>query len=214
VILGIEGVSCAGKTTLARALAPHLDNPVIIPCYYHVAPDPTKLPTPRARTARQQLAGLAHFLELETVRLNLARAAEAEGRDVILDRTVDTVLAHAHAVGRLAGFDCDRDARSMVARQAVAIPDLTLALTADPGVLAARATRRPGLPSIFYDAEFSEHFNAYFHRPLALSCTTLDTTADPPERLVTAALVHITRHRAAQPSPPATHRGDAGEVTS
>lgn len=214
MIIGIEGVSCAGKTTFVRALAPHLDGPVVVPCYYHVAPDPEKLPEPRMHTAHQQLAGLAVFLEIEQLRLDRARQAQAEGRDVILDRTVDTLLAHAHAVGRLEGFDCDAQARAMVLRQAVAMPDLTLVLTTDPAVLATRAILRPGMPPIFYDAQFSEHFNAYLRRPLAPSFATLDTTTCPPGQLTGEALAHIRRHGANRPLPTAAGRGDLRKVAS
>ncbi|KQV20880.1 MULTISPECIES: AAA family ATPase [unclassified Kitasatospora] len=195
MIVGVEGVSCAGKTTLAQALAPHLNDPVVIPCYYHVAPDPAMLPAPRVHTSREQLACLAQFLEIEALRLGMARRAQAEGRDVILDRTVDTLLAHAHAIGRLEGFDCDAQARTMVLQHTVAMPDLTLVLTTDPTVLATRAIMRPGMPSIFYDAHFSEHFNAYLRRPLAPNFVTLDTTACPPNELTHQALTHIRRHR-------------------
>lgn len=196
MIIGIEGVSCAGKTTLSQALASQLNDPVVIPCYYHVAPDPGRLPAPRVHTAKQQLASLAAFLELEELRLERTRQAQADGRDVILDRTVDTLLAHAHAIGRLEGFDCDAAARTLVLRQAVAMPDLTLVLTTDPAVLATRATLRPGMPPIFYDPQFSEHFNAYLRSPLAPIFVRLDTSVCPLGELTEKALAHIREHRA------------------
>ncbi|WP_051970103.1 AAA family ATPase [Kitasatospora azatica] len=216
MIIGIEGVSCAGKTALAAALAPQLNSPVVIPCYYHVAPDPQSLPAPRVRTARQQLASLAVFLEIEQLRLDRARQAQAAGRDVILDRTVDTLLAHAHAIGRMEGFDCDERARTMVLRHEVAMPDLTLVLTTDPAVLATRATSRPGMPPIFYDPQFSEHFNTYLKQSLAARTATLDTSACPVSELTDQALAHIRQHRAPvrPPYPAATGRGDLRQVAS
>lgn len=204
MILGIEGVSCVGKTTLAAALATHLNRPAVIPCYYHASPDPTQLPAPEPFTADHQLANIAQFLDVEDLRLARARQALAEGRDVILDRTVDTLLAHAHAVGRMNGFDCDDRARRLVSSRPVAMPDLTIVLTADPDVLARRARLRKGMPTIFYDRHFSEHFNAYFAHPLAPSVVLLDATSGRPEELTEHALEHVHSHQADQhPNSPA-----------
>ncbi|MFE7192834.1 hypothetical protein [Kitasatospora sp. NPDC057541] len=193
MILGIEGVSCVGKTTLAAMLTPHLNRPAVIPCYFHASPDPTRLPAPEPFTPDHQLANIAQFLDVEDLRLAQARQALAEGRDVILDRTVDTLLAHAHAVGRMSGFDCDDQAQHAVTSRAVAMPDLTVVLTADPDVLARRARLRKGMPTIFYDRHFSEHFNAYFDHPLASVVVRLDTTIGSPEELAERALDRLRR---------------------
>ncbi|MFI6443474.1 hypothetical protein [Kitasatospora sp. NPDC050543] len=203
MILGIEGVSCVGKTTLAAQLAPHLNWPAVIPCYYHASPDPTLLPAPEPFTAEHQLANIAQFLDVEDLRLARTRQAHIEGRDVILDRTVDTLLAHAHAVGRMHGFDCDDQARRLVTSRPVAMPDLTIVLTADPDVLARRARLRKGMPGIFYDRHFSEHFNAYLAHPLAQAVVLLDADCGSPGDLTARALDHVHRHQAAQhrPSP-------------
>ncbi|MFJ2578397.1 AAA family ATPase [Kitasatospora aureofaciens] len=201
MILGIEGVSCVGKTTLAAQLTPHLNQPAVIPCYFHASPDPTLLPAPEPFTAEHQLANIAQFLDVEDLRLARARQALAEGRDVILDRTVDTLLAHAHAVGRMNGFDCDDQARRLVISRPVAMPDLTIVLTADPDVLARRARLRKGMPTIFYDRHFSEHFNAYLAHPLAPAVAVLDTAADSPGDLTAHALDHVHLHQAAQHRP-------------
>ncbi|MFJ6769999.1 hypothetical protein ACIQOV_03290 [Kitasatospora sp. NPDC091257] len=196
MILGIEGVSCVGKTTLAAALATHLGEPAVIPCYYHASPDPSRLPKPEPFTAEHQLANIAQFLDVEDLRLARTLLALAEGWDVILDRTVDTLLAHAHAVGRMHGFDCDDQAQLAVTSRTVAMPDLTIVLTADPEALARRARLRKGMPTIFYDRHFSEHFNAYFDHPLAPAVVRLDTTTGSPEDLTERALDHIRRHQA------------------
>ncbi|MEV8323538.1 hypothetical protein [Kitasatospora sp. NPDC056731] len=201
MILGIEGVSCVGKTTLAAQLAPHLNRPAVIPCYYHASPDPTLLPAPEPFTAEHQLSNIAQFLDVEDLRLTRARQALSEGRDVILDRTVDTLLAHVHAVGRMHGFDCDDQARRLVTSRPVAMPQLTIVLTADPDVLASRARLRKGMPTIFYDRHFSEHFNAYLTRPLAPAVALLDATSGSLDDLTARALDHVHRHRAAERRP-------------
>lgn len=204
MILGIEGVSCVGKTTLAARLSTRLNQPVVIPCYFHSSPDPTRLPAPEPFTPEHQLANIAQFLDVEDLRVSRARQALAEGRDVILDRTVDTLLAHAHAVGQMYGFDCDARARRLVTGRPMVMPDLTIVLTTDPNVLASRARLRTGMPTLFYDRNFSQHFNAYLAHPLAPAVAVLDSTHDSPDELTARVLDHLNRHRAAQ-----RHRGAA-----
>ncbi|WP_329581946.1 hypothetical protein OG500_19270 [Kitasatospora sp. NBC_01250] len=194
MILGIEGVSCVGKTTLAISLTAHLHRPVVVPCYFHASPDPTLLPAPEPFTAEHQLANIAQFLDIEKLRFDRMRQALAEGRDVILDRTVDTLLAHAHAVGRINGFDCDGQARNAVANRVVAVPELTILLTTAPDVLTRRARLRKGMPTIFYDRHFAEHFNAYFDSPTAPAVATIDTTTGSPDELTVRALEQISLH--------------------
>jgi dTMP kinase len=192
MIIGLEGVSCTGKTTLARALAASAELPeaLVVPCYYHAAPDPDALPKPVADTAEEQLNGLAHLLSVEGLRLGRAQAALDEGRAVIMDRTVDTLLAHTHAVGVMRGFALDEAAHALVSASPRVTPDLTLLLQTDPGELAARAARRPGMPAIFYAPAFTADFNAYFRNPLTPVCVRIDTGASL-EDVARQALEHI-----------------------
>lgn len=175
MIIGIEGVSCTGKTTLATRLAEHL-NAAVIGCYYHCAPSPASLPTPDMTSSDQQLRAVAMLTRIEARRHQLAQAALTAGNTVILDRTIDTILAHAHAVGRLHGYDCDAEARQIVLDAPILIPDLTILLTAPPSVLTARASQRTGMPELFYNPVFTGHFNDYFNQPITPQRITLDST--------------------------------------
>lgn len=183
MIIGIEGVSCTGKTTLATALAKRIDRSLVIPCYFHSVSDPTKLPPPVAENEHAQLAGLRAFLNVEEARRDQALAGCADGRIVILDRTVDTLLAHTQAVGRLQGFDVDETARQIMHQRRVAVPDVTLLLTARFEVLRARAVRRRGMPEIFYDARFTTTFMEHFLDPISRACITLDGEQPAPALL-------------------------------
>lgn len=196
MIIGIEGVSCVGKTTLSAALATHMNEPAVIPCYYHASPDPSRLPSPEPFTASHQLANIAQLLDIEDLRVARAREATRAGKDVILDRTVDTLLAHGHSVGRMNDFDCDAAARRLVTERQVAMPDLTIVLTADPDVVERRASLRENMPTIFYDRHFSKHFNAYFTQPLSPAVVRLDTTDASLADLTARALAYIDHHRA------------------
>ncbi|MGH3697669.1 MAG: hypothetical protein ACRDRX_27435 [Pseudonocardiaceae bacterium] len=183
MIIGIEGVSCTGKTTLAVALAERIDRSLVIPCYFHSVADPSTLPPPVAENERAQLAGLRAFLDVEQVRRDQALAGCADGRTVILDRTVDTLLAHTRAVGRLQGFDADETARQITRQRRVAVPDVTLLLTARFAVLRVRAVRRRGMPEIFYDARFTGAFMEHFVDPISRVCITLDGEQPAPALL-------------------------------
>ena len=177
MIIGLEGVSCVGKSTLAAGLAAQLGDVLTVPCYHHVAPHPSWRPRLDAFTAPAQLANVRMLMRLEALRHRRAARAAAEGRHVVLDRTVDTILAHAHAVGRMAGFDCDAAARDLVLASPLTVPDVTLLLYASPADLAARAASRVDMPSMPYAAPFAAGFYDHFAaRPLTGHCHWLDAT--------------------------------------
>ncbi|MGK5544988.1 hypothetical protein ACSNOH_09685 [Streptomyces sp. URMC 127] len=196
MITGYEGVSCTGKTSVIAEVAAAGTNPLVVPCYYHAAPDPALLPDPVAATAREQLEGLAVLLGVEDRRRKAAEDADAAGRDVLLDRTVDTLLAHTYAIAQLHGRTVMDQARQLVRDSAPLLPDLTIVLHADPGILAGRAARRPGMPPVFYAPEFTAHFEAYFrHQALTPRCIHLDSSRTTTRELASAALRHITQAR-------------------
>ncbi|WP_203985965.1 hypothetical protein [Sphaerisporangium rufum] len=185
-------MSCTGKTTLAGSLAERLGWEVM-DCYFHVAPDPSSLGRPIATSEAEQLASLAAHFPVEAQRHRQALRAAARDGGVILDRTINTLLAHVRAVGRLQDLNATVTARAMVAQQiaagAATVPDLTLLLIGDAAVLADRATLRPDLPAIYYVPAFARHFNAHFEDPIG-RCVRLDATAAP-GAVVDAALAAI-----------------------
>jgi dTMP kinase len=178
VIIGLEGVSCTGKSTLARALAARLGDTIVVPCYYHAAPDPSALPSPKVSSETDQIDALIIHLRIEETRLLAVREALTRCGRVVLDRTVDTLLAHLRAVGEMNGLDANACARALVTRQIrrglAAVPDVTLLLRADHEVLTARARARPGLPPLYYNQEFTRGFHAHFQHPVTPACLTID----------------------------------------
>ncbi len=199
MIIGIEGVSCTGKTTLAAGLSERLGwQPV--GCYFHVAVDPSALGRPIAESEAEQLTALRAHLQVESQRHEFARVATSRDGGVILDRTVNTLLAHVRAIGELQGLDAYGTARGLILDAinggAATVPDLTLLLIGEPAVLAQRATVRPDLPAIYYAPTFTEYFNAHFDDPIGPRCVPLDATAKPDE-VLDAALRHIARAREA-----------------
>ena len=199
MIIGIEGVSCTGKTALAAALAAALGNPPVIGCYYHCAPDPAQLPNPETTTGEEQLAGLQMLLRVEKLRYDKAMTAISSGGDVILDRSVDTLLAHTHAIGRLHRFDVDDDARTLVQSHKVIIPDLTILLHAHPDTLSHRAAQRVNMPPIYYDPQFTAYFHEHFAHPLTHQLVRISTDLPLPDTLK-AARTAIALHRSTAPA--------------
>lgn len=201
IAIGVEGVSCTGKTTLARALAQRLAEHTrhaatqpgrrgevcIVPCYYHVAPNPTVLSNRQIRAEADQLALLATHLRVEQLRARQARSALDRGHLVVLDRTVDTLLAHLRAVGLMHGLDATVEARGLVIAQIergeAALPEVTLLLQTDHEVLAQRAQCRPGMPPLYYDSDFAQGFNGHFADPISPHCLVIDATGRPDELL-------------------------------
>ncbi|MEU7894226.1 hypothetical protein AB0B45_15360 [Nonomuraea sp. NPDC049152] len=185
MIIGFEGVSCTGKTSLAAAVAARLGGVPVVPCYYHAAPDPSLLSHPKPRTEQDHLDVLAVHLDVEALRCEQADAAAARG-DVILDRTADTPLAHLRAIGRMRGLNADQAGRTMVEEQRrrgrVAVPDVTFYLHADHAVLAARAATRTNMPTLYYDRDFTRHFAAHFtDAPVTPLCIRVSAAAPIPQ---------------------------------
>lgn len=201
ITIGLEGVSCTGKTTLARALAERLTEHTghtaampgrhgevcVVPCYYHAAPDPTVLSDREIRAEADQLALLATHLQVEQLRARQARSAMDRGHLVVLDRTVDTLLAHLRAVGLMRGLNATAQARRLVNAQIergqVAVPAVTLLLQTDHEVLARRAQERPGMPPLYYNSDFTQGFNGHFADPITPHCLVIDATGRPVELL-------------------------------
>jgi dTMP kinase len=194
VIVALEGVSSTGKTTLAAALTERLGWQTI-PCYYHLAADPAELGALLSDCDEQQLAALDAHLRIEERRFQLVEAALERDSGVVLDRSVDTLLAHARAAGYLRGLDTRTEARRRVLDRIecgrAVRPDLTLLLTADVHELARRTASRTGMPSLFLDPQFITHFTAHFADPVAARCRRLP--AGEPQATLAAALAQITQ---------------------
>lgn len=189
MIIGLEGVSCTGKTKLARHLAGAL-SATVVDCYFHCAPTPESMPPPESADAGHQLIAVGQLLRIEALRVERARAALEDGGIVVLDRTVDTILAHARAVGRRHGFDCDRAARRLVEGAPALIPDLTVLLETEPSTLTERASRRRDMPEVFYRPDFATEFNEHFTDPLARTVIRMDASR-PTDHLAADLMTHL-----------------------
>jgi dTMP kinase len=85
---------------------------------------------------------------------------------VIIDGSVDTLLAHVHALDQIHGTDALPGARRIVERTSGAIrPNLTIHLDVPPATITQRSTTRPGFPELLVREDFNTHFNQYFDTP-------------------------------------------------
>src|SRR5215204_242294 len=100
-IVALEGPSFAGKTSTMSALQPLLGSLTVVSydCYVdEIASD--NVPPAYTRSAAEQLSAFELCMQIEATRVVDLRD-RANGVDlVILDRSVDTLLAHAYALDR------------------------------------------------------------------------------------------------------------------
>jgi thymidylate kinase len=108
LIVALEGPSYAGKSTAIRHLRhTTLGARVFVSdCYVKHIAHRDDIPPARTDSAAAQLAAFERFMEIEATRV---ASAVASGRPlVIIDRSVDTLLAHAYALDALFGYGVHR----------------------------------------------------------------------------------------------------------
>src|SRR5262245_19964198 len=105
MIFCLEGPSCAGKTTTIRRLQElhPMPDTLFLKCYVENFLRVQDIPPPRTGSAGEQLAAFHLFMEIEAERF--AQAATGSYQFVILDRSVDTLMAHAYALDFLYDFN-------------------------------------------------------------------------------------------------------------
>jgi thymidylate kinase len=139
LIIALEGLCYAGKTTLAHALAP-LVGAVVIGEYTSMA----SLPPFPPRTLHDLAAALQRFLDVEQHRAHTARTAGTA--TVLLDRSPLTLIAHEYGMAAL-GVPCDAVGAAAIYSNAaeagdILTPDGYLYLTVSDDVTAARQQLR------------------------------------------------------------------------
>lgn len=181
MIVALEGPCLAGKTTVTSQLLKLLAarKPLAFPCY--VAELAVPAPDPVAPTRDEQLAATKLFLQVETQRFARVRLAAPEL--VVLDRSVDTLAAHALGVSRYpGGSDGYFDTLAVIgAESRKLVPDLTLFLVVPHAELLVRSSSFPHLPPVYYDPAFLSGFTDHFKRSerFARELVFVDALGDP-----------------------------------
>lgn len=182
--VAIEGPCCAGKTTLAHGL---LEEPFSLSITYvqdysdHVGGGKW-LPPPVPTSLAQEELILNRFLEIEDDRTTDARRVVLETDLIIIDRSVQTLLAHCFALGQLLDDDYFNLAQRIIGESAVPLwPDHILYLDVSQCVIDARNDNKFTPDSIFIDARFNAGLRSYYQQMARLPSPRvvwLDATGD------------------------------------
>lgn len=148
IVLAVEGLCLAGKTTLVNALTTQHPATTAAPDYADLAPLP---PWPPHHDTDVH-AALRHFLRLEQQR---ARTARHPSQVVVLDRSPLTLIAHEYGMVRLgipAAPDLAADLFADSAEHSqILTPDAYIHVRAPAAVRAARRAQRGPVPGHLVD---------------------------------------------------------------
>ncbi|MFD7404163.1 hypothetical protein ACFV7R_16110 [Streptomyces sp. NPDC059866] len=186
-ILALEGPSYAGKSTAIQ----HLrdlgieERAYVSDCYVQHIAHRDDIPPARTDSAAAQLAAFETFMDIENARV---RAALASARPVaILDRSVDTLLAHAHALDALFGYDVHDQLRDRLQELPFLRPHHTLYLDVSAEVLSLRRKTAGHTTAesdyFLHDPAFLAHARDYFvsgaRPPVAREVTVIPADTGP-----------------------------------
>lgn len=206
LIVAIEGLCFAGKTTLAAALG-HRLGATVLADYADLAPLPV-FPPPDCFAVRTALSG---FLSVEVARADAARAARSGV--VLYDRCPLTLIAHEHAMAAI-GVPSDPHTAAVwftnaAASGAIHTPDAYVYLSVTDETFGARQRERGPLPdhlvAAAVRARITDIYTAYAaatgpRRALAINGdATLSELVEQAARFVTDL-----PERDAEPPPPWT----------
>jgi thymidylate kinase len=196
-IIALEGPSFSGKTTAIAALAkdPSLGRTAVFDCYVREIARPGDIPPARTTDRAQQVAAFRTFMAVEarrTRRLQHQAAQQDAPALVILDRSVDTLLAHAHALDTLYGFGARAIVAALLPDLPHLVPEHTFYLDTDGETLRARRAAAEGGSGsgdfVLHDPGFLAAWREYFLGGAGptLTPTVTAVSADPPPAQVAA----------------------------
>lgn len=165
-VIAIEGPSYAGKSTAIRHLRRrgYEDRAYIADCYVKQIGIRDAVPPARTASATEQVAAFETFMAVEETRVRTALTAAKPF--VILDRSVDTLLAHTHALDTLFGYAVQHRLRDRLQMLPHLRPDHTLYLDVPAEALGLRrktAGHTATEPDYFlHEPAFLTHTRDYF----------------------------------------------------
>ncbi|MFE7038946.1 dTMP kinase [Streptomyces atratus] len=188
-IIAVEGPSYAGKSTaIGHLRARGIEAKAFVSdCYVKHFVCRDRIPPARTGSAVEQLAAFVTFMGIENDRLSKALASAKSV--VILDRSVDTLLAHAHALDALFGYAVHHQLRDRLRELPFLRPDHTLYLDVPAEVLILRrkAAGHAAAESDYFlhEPAFLDHARDYFvsgaQQPVSREVTVIPADADLPE---------------------------------
>lgn len=188
-IIALEGPSYAGKSTAISHLRTRgiEDRAFVSDCYVKHFTCRDHIPPARTGSAAEQLIAFETFMGIESDRLSKALASARTV--VILDRSVDTLLAHAHALDALFGYAVHHQLRDRLQELPFLRPDHTLYLDVPAEVLSLRrkAAGHTAAESDYFlhEPAFLDHARDYFvsgaQPPVSREVTVIPADTDLPE---------------------------------
>ncbi|WP_371791568.1 AAA family ATPase [Streptomyces sp. NBC_01471] len=189
LIVALEGPSYAGKSTAIRHFRQTAlgTQAFVSECYVRHIAHHDDIPPARSGSAAAQLAAFEKFMEIEAARV---AQATASGRPlVILDRSVDTLLAHAYALDALFGYGVHHQLHHRLQALPFLRPDHTLYLDVQAESLHLRRMAAghaaAGSDYFLHEPGFLGHAHDYFvhsaRQPVTRELTVLAAEAGPDE---------------------------------
>ncbi|MEV8397201.1 dTMP kinase [Streptomyces niveus] len=186
-VIAIEGPSYAGKSTAIRHLRRrgYEDRAYIANCYVKQIGRQDVVPPARTASAAEQVAAFDTFMAVEEARVRTALVGAKPF--VILDRSVDTLLAHAHALDALFGYAVQHRLRDRLQVLPHLRPDHTLYLDVPAEVLGLRrktSGHTAAEPDYFlHEPAFLTHTRDYFlthaRPPVSREVTVIPADTSP-----------------------------------
>lgn len=191
--VALEGPCSAGKTTLGRSLmTSFVDAGVEYVADYcdHVGGG-RNLPPPFPRSYVEEEAALNKFLYIEWERYAAVRRASPHL--VLVDRSVETLVAHCRGLTAVTGVDYRSLNRRVLARSKLPVwPKVVLYLDVPNDIVRSRGTSKFSPDSIFMNPEFNDGLRRYFvYRSRSVPVVFLDGTKSRSD-LHTDALLRLT----------------------
>ncbi|MFG2112812.1 hypothetical protein ACGFRB_09265 [Streptomyces sp. NPDC048718] len=187
LIIALEGPSYAGKSTAIRHLRHTTpgSRAFVSDCYVKHIDHRDDIPLARTDSAAAQLAAFERFMEIEATRV--AEAAASGRQLVILDRSVDTLLAHAYALDALFGYGVHHQLRDRLRRLPFLRPHHTLYLDVPAETLHLRRKTAGHTAAeseyFLHEPGFLGHARDYFvhtpRQPVTRELTVLAADAGP-----------------------------------
>ncbi|MFI8372391.1 hypothetical protein [Streptomyces sp. NPDC085466] len=185
--IALEGPSYAGKSTAIRHLRRTAlgTRAFVSDCYVKHIAHRDDIPPARTDSAAAQLAAFERFMAIEATRV--AEAAAGGRQLVILDRSVDTLLAHAYALDALFDYGVHHRLHERLAALPHLRPDHTLYLDVPAETLHLRRKTAGHTAAesqyFLHEPDFLHHTRDYFvhapRRPVTRELAVLAADAGP-----------------------------------
>ncbi|WP_431782065.1 hypothetical protein [Streptomyces chumphonensis] len=199
LIIALEGPSYAGKSTAIRHLRQTAlgSRAFVSDCYVKHIAHRDDIPPARTDSAAAQLAAFERFMKIEAIRV--AEAAASGRQFVVLDRSVDTLLAHAYAMDALFGYGVHHQLRDRLKTFSFLRPDHTLYLDVPTETLHLRRKTAGHTAAeseyFLHEPGFLSHTRDYFvhtpRRPVTQELAVLAADAGPDD-VAQAVEAHVT----------------------